>query len=466
MSLRKCTQPVADILRRGFKPFGNRTDEVRRPTAEELAAFREHARHLTVAGLSYTAVVMFVLTAGAAPTDFLVFKPGSQEFMTLMAWRAVVIISCMALFAALRYSAWCRQRPYSMGMWCFTTAVAASGYLVGSYGGLESPLTYGIYSTPLLTVLLIVPPLERTVAAIWVVLVFAAGVMLPFPQHLHHPMIGAPAVWLCGVIATNVAVGHVVYTLLRANFLQHRSLDRRVAEQTSHIRELAASLLSTQERERRRIGHDLHDEFGQILTGLHMELERLDLIVGKPVIEPGRIQESLATSYDLLDAMHASFDQILRELRHPNFDGGVTFIEAVERLAAGVAARHGLVCDVIADAPVEGFSTQQATALYRIIQESLTNVARHARASQVVITLKQEDEHLRLTIADDGRGFDAVAAASEVRFGLAGITERSQWLGGDCMIDSTPGAGTTVAVTIPHAAESGRNQHDFSDDCR
>lgn len=422
------------------------------PTQAEEEKFLLHGKMLAANTIRFTAVIMFILTLIALPSDFLVFEIGSREFWTIVAWRLAVFSSCLSFYIAFYLSAWCRENPNFVGVQCFSISMVASGYLVGSVGGLESPLTYGIYTAPLFTVLLIVPFAQRMLATLWLILLYIAGFALPFPEHLDHPMIGTPVVWLMGVTCITVAVGHVVYFLLRENFFQRLTLDRRVAEQTHEIRELADRLISIQERERRRIGRDIHDESGQILVGLRMELDRIGLVAERPAADPAQIKEGIALCQELLDRLHVSYDHILRALHPPTLRDGSGLAAAAAKLSSNLQNQHRIRCEVQASASMNELNEESATALYRILQESLTNTVKHSAAKNVSIRMNREGNRFLLVIRDDGMGFDPETVGTKERFGLSGIKERARWLGGSCRVVSAPGRGSTIEIAIPYPA--------------
>ncbi len=430
----------------------------------EEEAFARHARNLTLRNLQFTAVVMGFLTAGTFPTDVILFEIGSPVFTTLFWWRASIISSCVITLLLIRSFPWCRNHPDWLGVVSFSLPVLASGYLVGSYGGLESPLTYGIYTTPFLTVLLITPLGFRIAATMNLVILFGLAFFLPHPDYLNHPLAGAPPVWMTGVVATTVGIGHVVYHLLRINFLQRFALNRIVARQTEELRQRADALLSIQEENRKRIGQDIHDELGQLLTGLRMEMDRLRLVSQNPNTAPAKQDQILQRSESLLNAVHDSLEGILNNLFPLSLETeGLN--QTLQRMIHEM--NHHLKADYHADSQVNllSLSREQALVLYRIIQESLTNVIKHAQAANVDVTLSLEQEEneipmLHFTIRDDGQGFEVEQPSRPGAFGLAGLYERAKWLDGHLHITSAPGKGTTIQGRIPIGRNSEEQNHD------
>lgn len=198
------------------------------------------------------------------------------------------------------------------------------------------------------------------------------------------------------------------------------------------------------EQETRRIAHALHDEAGQLLTSVHLALK--DAGRDLPPAARKRLQEVRS----LLDRIEDHLRRLSHELRPVILDD-LGLIPALKFLAEGVSMRTGTLISV--DASTDGRlpSLVEAT-LYRSVQEALTNVAKHARATRVAVHLQQEGREILCSIRDDGIGFDAptvLARPGGGGLGLVGIRERIEALGGTHRIVSAPGRGTELAITIP-----------------
>ena len=228
--------------------------------------------------------------------------------------------------------------------------------------------------------------------------------------------------------------------------------ERRTLERSrQELRQLSASLVDAREEERRRIARELHDELGQRLTALHMELSNL--------IPPGQdaaISNRIKTMLGMVDDTVASVRRIATELRPLMLDD-LGLASAVEWLADGWAKRMGIrvTLDMGADDPT--LSEAQTIALYRMVQEALTNVARHAKATKVKIRMRKELHELVLTVRDNGVGFSEELMHREGTHGLMGIRERADMLGGQLEIGNARGGGGCLTVRLPagSAAPSG-----------
>ncbi|WP_287183657.1 PAS domain S-box protein [Paraburkholderia sp.] len=236
-----------------------------------------------------------------------------------------------------------------------------------------------------------------------------------------------------------------VLTIWR-NVTEHKEAERRLLESYELLRELASRRETAREEERRRIAREMHDELGQHLTALRMGVSALRLQFGHehPALAE-RIQNILSLSDQTIQVVR----DVVSSLRPSVLDAGIA--AALEWLTAEFSRTNGqITCRLRVIEADLVLSEELAVALFRIVQEALTNITRHARARQVVITLKRRGDDCVLEVCDDGRGFDPVAIRKK-SFGLAGMKERVLMLGGKIGIASTRGAGTAVKVSIPIA---------------
>jgi len=241
--------------------------------------------------------------------------------------------------------------------------------------------------------------------------------------------------------------------LLRVHALA-RSLDQRVRSQTAELRSMAFNLTAVQEGERLRIAREIHDESGQVLTGLRMEIERLRHAATRADRAPtDELERGFARAEELLAATHSSVDRMINALR-PSVLASRGFVSAITWLAQEARHRHHVDCSVEIGIDEEDLSSAQAVAFYRIVQEALTNIERHSRATRVTVGLDRRDGALVLDVSDNGSGFDPDVARDSC-FGLLGIRERARLLGGTCVIDSRPGEGTRIRVSVPIGEEGG-----------
>ncbi|MBP6852489.1 MAG: response regulator [Rhodoferax sp.] len=210
------------------------------------------------------------------------------------------------------------------------------------------------------------------------------------------------------------------------------------------LRELAAQSEALREAERKQIAQDIHDELGQILTALRMELSLLGMRLGHVV---PTLLEDVQSMKARVDTVIQGVRGVVAHLRPVALDMGLE--SAIEWLCNEYSARTCTDCQLLVSEAGEGLDEARAVVVFRIAQESLTNIARYAQAGKVTIALAQHAGELRMEIRDNGVGFDPVEVASRRTFGLLGMRERAIALGGRLNVDSAPGLGTTVSLCIP-----------------
>ncbi|MBE0480585.1 MAG: PAS domain S-box protein [Dehalococcoidia bacterium] len=217
-------------------------------------------------------------------------------------------------------------------------------------------------------------------------------------------------------------------------------LEVRVKKRTRELRELAHRLVDTQEKERAAIGSALHDEIGQSLTYTTLLIDRA---LRKP--DQQMLAEAKSTAQEAISKIR-DLSSILspRQLRSAGL------IQAMTTMVEEYAQRTKVKVDFDHSNGLDEVPEEVALASYRIVQESLTNTVRHARASEVKVRLSREQGNLHLEVRDNGIGFDPEAVKKST--GLTGIRERAQALGGDFSIESDPGKGTLVLADLPLSA--------------
>ncbi len=216
------------------------------------------------------------------------------------------------------------------------------------------------------------------------------------------------------------------------------------------LRALAAKLERLREEERTRISREIHDQLGQLLAVLHMNQSVLIRSVREGAADRAQIVAELESMQEIAGSVLACVHRIATELRPVALDG-LGLIAAIEWQVADFTRCTAIPCRLeLPGAPVQ-LDPERATALFRILQEALTNVARHAGATEVRIELRQDDSFFELSIADNGRGFAKIAGPVAASLGLIGMQERAAALRGSTTVASTPGGGTRVTARIPAA---------------
>jgi PAS domain S-box-containing protein len=230
---------------------------------------------------------------------------------------------------------------------------------------------------------------------------------------------------------------------------QHYS---RLLEQSRQMQEqlrlLSRQVLSTQEEERKKISRELHDVIAQTLTGINV---RLATLKKEAATNTQGLQRSIARTQRLVQQSVDIVHQFARKLR-PTVLDDLGLIPALHTFMKHFRAETGIRVSLSAFAAVEQLHGDKRTVLYRVAQEALTNVARHAQASQVEVKLQKLDGAVCLTVTDDGKGFrteGVVQTKKAKRLGLLGMKERLEIVGGNLTITSAPGKGSIILAQVP-----------------
>ena len=231
--------------------------------------------------------------------------------------------------------------------------------------------------------------------------------------------------------------------LIASDLSGMKRAEQALRASSEQFRNLAAHLLSVREEERARISREVHDELGQSLTAVKMDLAWL---AGRMPRGNGEMLKRIRSTSQLADTIIQSIRRISTELRPAVLDLGLA--AAVEWQVQEFQARYGVQCKVRLLIR-EVVTSNASTAMFRIFQETLTNVARHAKATRVEVVLQKERGRLVLLIHDNGQGFDHADPSLSKSLGLLGMRERAAILGGELNISSAPGKGTTVSAWIP-----------------
>ncbi len=227
---------------------------------------------------------------------------------------------------------------------------------------------------------------------------------------------------------------------------RHRAEDE-LRKSLEQLRALSTYLQEVREEERTRISREVHDGLGQALTGLKLDLAWLSLKLVRAQVP---VQEKVKAMVAHLDDTIQAVRRIATELR-PGILDSFGLGAALEWQANDFASRSGLSCavDISASDPSPDPEQEYSTVFFRIFQETLTNVIRHAQAKHVEVRLFEEHGHLVLTVRDDGRGIAPHQLAKPGSNGLVGMRERAKLIGGQLTLAGAPGAGTTVTLRAP-----------------
>lgn len=247
--------------------------------------------------------------------------------------------------------------------------------------------------------------------------------------------------WQTLAVGLLVAAG----TVMRLRVLEQRADQQRREAQDAEarMRQLSQQLVAAQEEERRKLSRELHDHVGQMLTALRMELGRIERL-RMPNNTP--VSEAVAESRDLVDGMVRTVRDLALGLR-PSMLDDLGLQSALEWHVRDFTRRFGLAVDLNIDGSLDRLPDQYRTCVYRVVQEALTNCARHSGAGRVTVALRDRQGELTITIADDGVGMQP--APRNAGLGLRGIEERVRELDGAMTIGSAPSGGTQLTISLP-----------------
>lgn len=229
---------------------------------------------------------------------------------------------------------------------------------------------------------------------------------------------------------------------------ERKEAEEAIGRSREQLRALAAHIESVREEERTRLARKIHDDVGHALTALKMDLSWLARRLGDDRTGPGKIRERMKSMSALLDRTIRTTRETASALR-PGLLDDLGLAAAMEWEASQFAERSGIRCECDCSAGDVRLDHRSATALFRICQELLTNVARHAEATEVRVTLTQQADHLVLEVRDNGKGITEEQVFSGKSLGILGMRERALLVKGELCISGADGEGTAAAVRIP-----------------
>ena len=238
----------------------------------------------------------------------------------------------------------------------------------------------------------------------------------------------------------------VAFAAQAAVAIQNAWLFEQVRASTERLQSLSRRLVEIQENERLYISRELHDEAGQVLTSLLVDLRLLE----KNASQPDAILKIVGEMERSLNAVIENLHRIAMALRPASLDH-VGLVAAIRQHVEAVGDKHGIQAKFRSSGSIERLPENVETILYRIVQESLTNVVRHAHATRVDVVLMVRDGKLVLLVEDDGVGFDPNSVSTDEHLGLFGIRERSEMIGATLVVETEPGKGTTIMMEVGYA---------------
>ena len=236
-----------------------------------------------------------------------------------------------------------------------------------------------------------------------------------------------------------------VWNGFMVNITQNKRAEIEMQRSQKRLRELSTHIEGIKEEERVRIAREIHDEIGVLLTALKMDLSWLNQ---RLALKNNGVQEKIMDMSNLLDTAGKSANNLVHSLR-PAFLDCFGIVAAIEIEASEFTKRTGIPCKISKSGDNLDVSGEQSISLFRVFQETLNNIMKHADAKQVQVHILKHKDYLELAVSDDGKGFDETERNKPRSFGLRGIQERIYQLGGKVKIASNPGEGTKISVSLP-----------------
>jgi len=425
-----------------------------RTTAADARAFEQFTLEEIRRRMERTAAVCVGLFAGAWIIGRIALAGQPLEGPGRL-WLGVLTGVAAASWLIFRYLPLAGRRPLVFALVMHTATAWGAAMHVSRMGALDSPFFYVVYTLPPLSISLPLRLRARILMTLAGAGTFAVTYFARSPAYLDHPMIHVPMVVLTAVTVISVVLGHNVHRIMRDRFLFGRRLERQQAQLAAHASRLErevddrsralgdlATALESATTERADVARQLHDDLGQLIVGVRMELAHLERRLADVPAGDGPKLDYLSNVVETLDGSVRRFIDRLREPRSlPPLS------RSLEELVAPLRARSELALStsVRLETPLP---PREREAIYRLVQEALTNAFKHAHASSVRVSVDGDARRVTAEVVDDGRGFDPRIAATG--YGLRGLRERAAALGGELDIESGAG-GTAIRLHVPLA---------------
>lgn len=367
----------------------------------------------------------------------------------------VSLLGCLLFF----YPRWTYRPLVVAATFIGVLYTANLGYQLGRIGGFEYPWFSQAMMVVFGNALIHVRFVPRILVTLCLAGALCMGYLLPHPEYLSQPMLPATLLIFGLACICSVSMGALHFVYLRQTFFQavnlaqgalalkrmNGRLEAHVHAQTKELRQLASHIETVREEERRRIAQGLHDELGQELVAI-----RYAVALAKRRCEQGTIpvHANLEQIDSLVERTASLTYTIVNELR-PRMIDDLGLVATVEWLLQKTSERYDLPCNLSKPEHPPPLDPHLAITVFRILQEALTNIIRHAQATEIWVELALADERLRLSVRDDGVGFRPADKRGHGGIGLVSMRERAFAAGGTFRIESAPDGGTVVAVELP-----------------
>lgn len=436
--------------------------------AEQRHAFARFARRRTIANGSGTLVLIAFSTLLWWPMDGLVLASEFNEAGAFLRWRinnlasaGVYLAILFVLDRGIRHDATRIRLALAVTFFFYLWGNFFTAYAVADVQNPEDHWMYYSYVSPVIGLAFLVPLANRVVITVGGSIAIVSGFVVVSPALLDYPLFLNYLSLMAFSTFWGIMVGHLIYVLVREGFYKKRFMESQIESQIQQMRGLARSLQSRLEKERATIGRELHDELGQGLAAIRFESESAArsaaMAATKPSVLP-RCVAGLEHISTLSATLTENIRRIIAELR-PRLLENLGLTQACVALAEQFEHRNNISLHLEADEELRP-RADLALTIFRILQESLHNIEKHASATSVRIELKREGAHLVLRVADNGVGLGDIKAEESLGVGLLGMCERAAAMGGATTYDDkTARGGLTVCTQIPWQSEDNPGEH-------
>lgn len=430
-----------------------------RSSEEDLRAFAQFSKGQIHSRVRRTALACVGLFLSAWVIGRVVLSGHALEAPGRFWLGVLAAISALA-WASFRWARWTREHPAAGAIAFHVLISGCAAAHSAQMGGLDGPFFYAVYILPPLSIGLALERKPRIVMTLFGPLAWVLAFSAVHPEAGSHPMLHVPTIILSGVVVVSIYLGDQLQAVLRERFLLARRLERQQARLARHAETLEGEVaegaraiehlsrvLAQNNLERTDVARALHDDLGQLIVGVRIELEVLERKIAAasaPGLDPGLLHLS-----SVVESMDGSVRTFIERLREPSPVDDLG--ESLEALVAPLRARSGMV--IRTDVAVEEDLRPQAReVMYRLVQEAVTNVFKHASATELDIRVRQRGDRVEGEVRDDGKGFAPHASDG---LGLTGLRERALEFGGTLEIESGV-QGTAIRLSVPVAPEVAR----------
>lgn len=345
-----------------------------------------------------------------------------------------------------------RERPLHLAVPLMWANAALIGWFVGQLGGPATPWFHFVYVTSFFSI----PAPVKVGPRLGLNLVGAACVIAGYalcnPAYLSEPFFAVGVSYYLWTVLTATVLGQMAFRQTVESFRATEALARfnstleaEVSRQTESLAALSSHLDRAREADRAHIARELHDELGQELTALRYAVS---LTQKRWERDPAALAPSLANLASLVLRAADTTRGLVRELR-PRLLMEMGLGPAIEWLLGRIDTADGLKTRFVCPSPLPELDAELAATAFRVVQEALTNTLRHAEATALTVTLTLGVDSLKLSLEDNGQGFDPDGLRAHAGLGLVGMRERVRAVGGQFQLQSAPGRGTALTVVLP-----------------